>query len=161
MPPSSRATCSWPRASGNRRVFTGLGDDYVIVNAFDRVIPFVAGSTMIWLISQPVGRTRSNSMAQFFNPFQPLATAGDFYNQIPGFDVADDVIVHEPHFCRRNVLVNRHPGQSLIRQPFVDPLLFFYTTGTGVDATTDAFNFIKIEHSGQHGGWLLTRRIRV
>ena len=81
-------------------------------------------------------------MAHSSTRSMPLATAGDLYNQIVGFDVADDIIVQNPN-C--HVLVNRHPGQSPYSPTGADPLLFFYSTGTVVDATTDAFNFIKID----------------
>ena len=61
------------------------------------------------------------------------------YNEILGFDVADDVIVQNPN--PMNWLTDTH-GNPLFAGD--DPLLFFYSTGTDVDATTDAFNFIKM-----------------
>ena len=134
-------------------VFTGLGDDYVIVNAFIRDVNFFFPQLDNDLVDLGTG---GSDTVQFdgavFNPFQPLAIAGDFYNQITGFDVADDVIVQNPTFAVAMDWLTDTQGTPLFDQPFVDPLLFFYTTGTGVDASTDAFNFIKIETPVNTGG---------
>ena len=54
---------------------------------------------MIWLISQPAGRTRSNSMAHSSDAGSCPSSAGDNYNEVLGFDVADDTIVLNPRLA--------------------------------------------------------------
>ena len=87
---------------------------------------------MIWLISEPAGRTRSNSMAQFFDPFQPLAPASDAYNEIVGSTLRT---TYRPERERRMDWLTDTNGKHLFSATMTRWL--FYTTGTDVDASTD------------------------
>ena len=65
-----------------------------------------------------------------------------------GFDVADDVIVQNPQFM--NWLTDTQGTPLFVNE--LTRCCSFIQREQFADASTDAFNFIKIEQSGERGG---------